>query len=72
MAVLLHNCTCNELGMCKGWEREANNECGVSTEECREKLGGQRSGSCGIAGEGRKAAEVHFQSTEIARGRSFH
>lgn len=69
VVMLLHRCTCNGLGRCKGWGREANTECGVSTEECREKLGGQRSGSCGTAGEG---AEVHLQSTEIGRGRSFH
>lgn len=67
--MLLHRCTRNELGRCRGWGREANKECGVSTEECREKLGGQRGGSCGTAGEGSKAGEVHLQPP---RGRRFH
>ena len=70
--MLLHRCTCNELGRCGGWGREANKERGVSPEECRERLGGQRSGSCGTAGEGNEAAEEHLLSAEISRGRSFH
>lgn len=61
----LYRHTCNELGRCKVWRREANKECGVSTEERREKLGGQRSGSCGTASAGGGTAQVHLQSAGI-------
>lgn len=60
MVMLLHRCECNELGRCKGWGEQQMRSAGVGTEECREKLGGQRSGSCGTACEGSEAAEVHL------------
>lgn len=66
VVMLLHTGRYNDLGRCK------YNDLGRAANECGEKLGGQRSGSCGMECEGSEVGAVHLQSTETAKGRSFH